>query len=92
MVDKVDIALPCATQNEVGEDDVSSLKEAGCRILAEGSNMSCASSAIKALHKEGIEYGPAKAANAGAQPLTASGGFAVQISVSRCTVQAGLLL
>ena len=66
VVESVDIALPCATQNEIEESDIDALKQAGCVVLAEGANMALASGAVEAVHKAGIEYGPAKAANAGA--------------------------
>lgn len=71
-VDKVDVALPCATQNEVSGDEAEALVKAGCRFIAEGSNMGCTQQAIdtfEATRKEkkadGVWYGPGKAANAG---------------------------
>ena len=39
LLDKIDVALPCATQNEVSEDEAKFLVKAGCRYVAEGSNM-----------------------------------------------------
>lgn len=39
LVDKVDVALPCATQNEVSEEEARALIKAGCKYVAEGSNM-----------------------------------------------------
>ncbi|CAD6585355.1 MAG: hypothetical protein CYPHOPRED_003060 [Cyphobasidiales sp. Tagirdzhanova-0007] len=46
LVDKIDIALPCATQNEVSEDEAKALIKAGCRYVAEGSNMGSTQEAI----------------------------------------------
>lgn len=69
LVDKVDVALPCATQNEVGELDAEHLVKTGCKFLAEGSNMGSTLEAItvyeKARSATGFWYGPAKAANSG---------------------------
>jgi len=62
---KFDIALPCATQNEVNESDALKLVAAGAKIVAEGANMPSDPAAIKVYHEKGIEFGPAKAANAG---------------------------
>jgi glutamate dehydrogenase (NADP+) len=62
---KYDIALPCATQNEVNADDAKKIAEAGCKIVAEGANMPSDPEAIKVYHEKDIEFGPAKAANAG---------------------------
>lgn len=71
-VGKVDIALPCATQNEVSEDEAEALVSAGAKFVAEGSNMGCTQEAITVFEKtrkekknEGVWYGPGKAANAG---------------------------
>lgn len=60
-----DIALPCATQNEIHADDVRSLLKHGVTLLAEGANMPSTPSAIELMLNNGIAYGPAKAANAG---------------------------
>ncbi len=61
-----DVALPCATQNEVHLADVEVLYANGCRALAEGSNMSSTLDAQRFMHdKKDFLYGPAKAANAG---------------------------
>eukprot|EP00753_Platysulcus_tardus_P002877 PLAT11982.1.p2 GENE.PLAT11982.1~~PLAT11982.1.p2 ORF type:complete len:472 (+),score=224.34 PLAT11982.1:59-1417(+) len=62
---KVDIALPCATQNELDEEDAKVLIENGCIAVAEGANMPSTPGAIEALKAAGVLYGPAKAANAG---------------------------
>ena len=60
-----DIALPCATQNELDGNDARTLAENGCRLIAEGANMPCTEEAIEVIHEKGILFGPAKAANAG---------------------------
>src|SRR5699024_1053407 len=60
-----DIALPCATQNELDGDAARALAENGCRVIAEGANMPCTEEAIQVIHDKGILFGPAKAANAG---------------------------
>lgn len=70
-VGKVDVALPSATQNEVSGDEAKALVEAGCKFVAEGSNMGCTLEAIEVFENErlaspkGIWYAPGKAANAG---------------------------
>lgn len=63
----VSIAMPCATQNEVDAEDVQALLKAGLKVLCEGANMPTKSDAIELLHEHKIEFGPAKAANAGAR-------------------------
>ena len=60
-----DIALPCATQNDIGKDDAQSLINNGCILLAEGANMPCTSDAATALRQSSVAYAPGKAANAG---------------------------
>jgi glutamate dehydrogenase (NADP+) len=60
-----DIAIPCATQNEVGEDDAQALVDNGCQAVIEGANMPTTHAAIHLLHEHGVLFGPAKAANAG---------------------------
>jgi glutamate dehydrogenase (NADP+) len=62
---KCDIALPCATQNEIDEDDARALIESGCIAVAEGANMPSMPGAITQFLKAGVLFGPAKAANAG---------------------------
>jgi glutamate dehydrogenase/leucine dehydrogenase len=62
---KCDIALPCATQNEVNVDDAKTLLDNGVIALAEGANMPSTPEAIDAYLEAGILYGPGKAANAG---------------------------
>ncbi|MDF3283262.1 NADP-specific glutamate dehydrogenase [Gordonia sp. N1V] len=60
-----DIAMPCATQNELDATDAESLIGNGCRVVAEGANMSATPEAIKAFSKAGVMFAPGKAANAG---------------------------
>ena len=60
-----DIALPCATQNEVHMEDVENLVKNGCKILAEGANMPTTLEATEYVQKHGIVFFPGKAANAG---------------------------
>ena len=60
-----DIALPCATQNEIDEDSAAKLIANGVKAVAEGANMPSTPEAITAFQKAGILFGPAKAANAG---------------------------
>lgn len=60
-----DVALPCATQNELDEDDATRLLENGCRVVAEGANMPATLAAARKLVEAKILYAPAKAANAG---------------------------
>lgn len=62
---KVDIALPCATQNELNEDDARLLIENGVLCVGEISNMGCTPEAIELLISNKIMYGPGKAVNAG---------------------------
>lgn len=62
---KCDIALPCATQNELDENDAALLIKNGCFAIAEGANMPTTPKAIHMLINEGVIYIPGKAANAG---------------------------
>ncbi len=62
---KVDIALPCATQNELNEEDAKMLIANGVLAVAEGANMPSTPEAVEAFQKAGVLFGPAKAANAG---------------------------
>jgi len=62
---KVDIALPCATQNELNENDAKQLVENGVICVSEGANMPCTPDAIHVFHKAKILYAPGKASNAG---------------------------
>ena len=60
-----DIALPCATQNELDEKSAKALIANGCFCVAEGANMPSTPEAIHAFQSSGLLFGPAKAANAG---------------------------
>jgi len=62
---KVDIALPCATQNELTGEDAKKLIENGVILVAEVSNMGCTPEAVEAFHKNNILFAPGKAVNAG---------------------------
>lgn len=60
-----DIALPCATQNELDAQDAQALIKNGCKAVAEGANMPCSPEAIDLFLKAQVLFGPGKAANAG---------------------------
>ncbi len=60
-----DIALPCATQNEIDEASAKLLAANGCKVVCEGANMPSTPEAINVYLENGMLYGPAKAANAG---------------------------
>ena len=60
-----DIALPCATQNEMDADAAKAALDAGVTLIAEGANMPLTAGALRAVDKAGILYAPGKAANAG---------------------------
>lgn len=60
-----DIALPCATQNEVNEDEARQMVANGIKYVAEGANMPLTAEAIDVVRDNGIAYAPGKAANAG---------------------------
>ncbi len=62
---KCDIAMPCATQNEIDGNDAKTLLSNGCICVVEGANMPSTPEAVELFHKAGILYGPGKAANAG---------------------------
>lgn len=62
---KCDIALPCATQNELNGDDAQKLIDNGCKYVAEGANMPSTSEAVAIFNAAKIFYVPGKAANAG---------------------------
>ncbi|PTN25292.1 glutamate dehydrogenase, partial [Desulfonatronum sp. SC1] len=59
---KVDIAIPCAIQNELNEEDARKLIANGCQLIAEASNMGCTAEAANLATKE-ITFGPGKAVN-----------------------------
>lgn len=60
-----DIALPCATQNELDHTAAATLVRNGVSLVAEGANMPCTPGAIDVLRDAGVSFGPGKAANAG---------------------------
>ena len=62
---KCDIALPCATQNELDAASAEILVKNGCKLVAEGTNMPSTPEAIECFQSNGVMFGPAKAANAG---------------------------
>jgi glutamate dehydrogenase (NADP+) len=62
---KVDVALPCATQNELDENDAKELVKNGCVCVCEGANMPTTISGFKVFRSAGILYSPGKASNAG---------------------------
>lgn len=62
---KVDIALPCATQNELDKNDAQNLVKNGCICVSEGANMPCTPEAVEIFLENKILFGPGKAANAG---------------------------
>lgn len=71
--DKIDIALPSATQNEVSEEEAQALVKAGCKYVAEGSNMGSTQEAINVFEShrksnstvDSVWYAPGKASNCG---------------------------
>ena len=60
-----DVALPCAVQNELNDEDAEILVANGCKLVAEGANMPTTPAAIAVLQKNGVLYAPGKATNAG---------------------------
>jgi glutamate dehydrogenase (NADP+) len=62
---EVDIALPCATQNEMNGEEARMLVDNGCVAVAEGANMPCTPEAIECFHQHGLLFAPGKASNAG---------------------------
>ncbi len=66
-----DIALPCATQNEINEESAKALIANGVKVVAEGANMPSTLEATAAFQAAGVLFGPAKAANAGGVAVSA---------------------
>lgn len=66
-----DIAIPCATQNEIGLPEARQIAANGIRYVCEGANMPCSNEAIEFFKSQGILVGPAKAANAGGVSVSA---------------------
>ena len=62
---KVDVALPCATQNELNEEQAKQLVDNGCMAVAEGANMPCTPEAIAMFQSRRVLFSPGKASNAG---------------------------
>jgi len=62
---KVDIALPCAIQNELNEENAKALVENGVKYVVEGANMPCTPEAIELFQENKVPYAPGKASNAG---------------------------
>ncbi|MGM9902639.1 MAG: NADP-specific glutamate dehydrogenase [Enterococcus sp.] len=67
----VDIALPCATQNEIDDSLADNLVKHGVKIVAEGANMPCTLDAVSVFEKAAVWYCPGKAANAGGVAVSA---------------------
>ena len=61
----VDVALPCATQNELNGEEAQALVDGGCTAVAEGANMPCTPAAVEVFLENGILCSPGKASNAG---------------------------
>ena len=68
---KCDIALPCATQHELNDQDAKALTANGCFVVAEGANMPSTTEAVEHFISEKILFGPGKAANAGGVAVSA---------------------
>jgi len=66
-----DIALPCATQNELLEDGAKALVANGCKYVAEGANMPTSTPGVRILQEGGVFFAPGKAANAGGVTVSA---------------------
>ena len=62
---KADVALPCATQNELNGEEAAKLVANGCICIAEGANMPCTPEAIEVFHNAKVLFSPGKASNAG---------------------------
>ncbi|MFL9845443.1 NADP-specific glutamate dehydrogenase [Flavobacterium rhizosphaerae] len=62
---KCDVALPCATQNELNAEEAKQLLANGCICVTEGANMPCTADAVEVFHDANILYAPGKASNAG---------------------------
>ncbi|WP_438761662.1 NADP-specific glutamate dehydrogenase [Enterococcus sp. AZ194] len=67
----VEIALPCATQNEINAEHAKNLVNNGVKIVGEGANMPCSIDAVEVLLENGVYYCPGKAANAGGVAVSA---------------------
>lgn len=76
----VDIAIPCATQNEVNEEHALTLVRNGVQLVAEGANMPTMPEGVRIFQQSGVLFGPGKAANAGG---VATSGLEMQQNASR---------
>ena len=76
------VALPCATENELNETAARTLVNNGCIAISEGANMPVTPGAVKLILASGIAYGPGKAANAGG---VATSALEMQQNASRDT-------
>ena len=65
VLEKVDVALPCATQNELNEDNARDLIRDGVKVIAEGANMPCTPEAVELFIENNVMFAPGKASNAG---------------------------
>jgi len=68
---KVDVCIPCATQNEIGMEEAKKIVANGVKYYFEGANMPATNEAVKYLQDNGVIVGPAKAANAGGVAVSA---------------------
>jgi glutamate dehydrogenase (NADP+) len=68
---KCDIALPCATQNEINSEDAGILVSNGCYAVGEGANMPCTPDSVKIFQENKVLFAPGKAANAGGVAVSA---------------------
>lgn len=68
---KVDLAMPCAIQNELLLEDAKKLVANGVKVVSEGANMPCSAEAIEYFESHGVKFGAAKAANAGGVAVSA---------------------
>ncbi len=68
---KVDVCIPCATQNEVDLEDAKMVVDNGVKFFTEGANMPCSNEAVAYMQEHGVTVGPAKAANAGGVSMSA---------------------
>lgn len=66
-----DVALPCATENEIGKDQATRLASNGATVVNCGSNMPCTPEAVQVFHETNVLLGPAKAANSGGVAVSA---------------------
>ncbi len=68
---KVDVVIPCATQNDIHTDDAKKIVANGVKFVCEGANMPCTNEAVDYFLKNGVYLGPSKAANAGGVSVSA---------------------